>query len=146
MLKGYSQCNQNMEAAYVGRKFNYYYSTAFKQKVVSEVESGKLSIEQARRIYDIGGKCTIQKWVKKFGTNKIHQKRVRIEMPDEINKLKKLEQEKQQLEHALAQAHLKLLVTESLLECVEEHYHIDVKKTFGSKAQAKSFPKPKKRS
>lgn len=127
-------------------RINYYYSTAFKQKVVLEVESGKLSIEQARKNYNIGGKCTIQKWIKKFGTNTVHQKRVRIEMPDEIDKLKKLEEEKQQLEHALAQAHLKLLVSESLLECVEEHYHIDVKKTFGTKAQAKSFPKPKKKS
>lgn len=127
-------------------KINYYYSTAFKQKIVSEVESGQLSIAQARKIYDIGGKCTIQKWIKKYGKNLLHQKIVRIEMPGEINKLKKLEQEKQQLEHALAQAHLKLLVTESLLECVEEHYHIDVKKTFGTKAQKKSLPKSKKKS
>jgi hypothetical protein len=30
------------------------YSSAFKQKVVSEIESGKLSINEAMKIYDIG--------------------------------------------------------------------------------------------
>ncbi len=35
---------------------------------------------------------------------------------------------------ALAQAHLKLLMHESLLESVEAHYQIDAKKTFGSTA------------
>ena len=31
------------------------YSSAFKLKVVNEIESGKLSINQAKEIYDIGG-------------------------------------------------------------------------------------------
>lgn len=47
----------------------YYYSTAFKLKVISEIESGQLSIEQARKIYNIGGSSTITKWIKKFGKN-----------------------------------------------------------------------------
>ena len=35
------------------------YSAAFKIKVVSEIEKGKLSIEGARKLYDIGGGSTV---------------------------------------------------------------------------------------
>ena len=54
-------------------------------------------------------------------------------MPDEKDKIKELERQKQQLESALAQAHLKIMCLESTIECVEEQYKIDVKKTFGTK-------------
>jgi hypothetical protein len=41
-----------------GRNVTYQYSLAFKQKVVSEIESGKYSVGEARRIYDIKGPGT----------------------------------------------------------------------------------------
>jgi len=50
------------------------YSTAFKQKVVSEIESGQLSIGDARRLYDITGGETIQKWIRRFGKNHLLNK------------------------------------------------------------------------
>ena len=43
------------------------YSTAFRLKVITEIEKGKLSIEGARKLYGIGGSATIQKWLKKYG-------------------------------------------------------------------------------
>lgn len=107
----------------------YYYSTAFKQKIISEIESGKLSIEQARRIYNIGGSSTITKWIKKHGKNHLLGKVVRIEMPDEVNELKKLKKEKAELESALAKAHLKILSLESIIESAEEDLGIELKKS-----------------
>jgi len=117
------------------------YSAAFKQKVVSEIESGILTQNQARELYDIGGGSTIHSWIKKFGKNHLLAKVVRIEMKDEKNKIKELKRQKQELESALAKAHLKILSMESLLESVEEHYNIDVKKNFGTKVSAKSSSK-----
>lgn len=117
------------------------YSAAFKQKVVSEIESGKLTANQARQLYDIGGGSTIQLWIKKFGKNHLLSKIVRIEMKDEKDKIKELKRQKQELESALAKAHLKILSMESLLESVEEHYNIDVKKNFGTKVPAKPSAK-----
>jgi transposase len=119
------------------------YSTAFKQKVVSEIESGKFSLEKARKIYDIGGSSTIHCWIKKFGKNHLLAKVVRVEMKNEADKLKQLEQQIQQLESALAQAHLKNICLESMIECVEEHYHIDVKKNFGTPVQQELLAKSK---
>lgn len=40
-------------------------STVFKQKIVSEIESGKLTIAKAQKIYDIKGGQTIQALIKK---------------------------------------------------------------------------------
>jgi hypothetical protein len=67
---------------------------------------------------------------------------IRIEMPNEVNKLKALERQKRELESALAQAHLRVLSLESLIDCVENHYQIDVKKTFGTTASSTPARKP----
>jgi hypothetical protein len=67
-------------------------------------------------------------------------------MKDEKDKLTELTQKNQKLESALADAHLRLLMYESLLESVEAHYRIDVKKTFGSTASSERAAKSKKKS
>lgn len=117
------------------------YSLAFKQMVVSEIESGKFTVSEAKRTYDIGGCGTIPKWLKKFGKDHLLNKVVRIEMKGEKDQIKELERQKRELESALAQEHLKNICLESLIESVEEHYHIDVKKNFGEKAPKKSEKK-----
>ncbi len=124
-----------------GEKVIYRYSSAFKQKVVSEIESGKLTVAEAREVYDIKGADTIPNWIKKFGKNHLLHKVIRIEMKDEKDKNKELKRQKRELESALAQEHLKVICLESLIESVEEHYNIDVKKTFGQKASKKPSSK-----
>lgn len=110
------------------------YSTAFKRKVVIEIEQGKYSIEQARRRYDIGGGSTIQKWIRAFGKNHLLAKVVRIQMNNEPDPVKQLEAEKQALESALAQAHLKILCLESTIEVAEEELGLELKKNSVSEA------------
>ena len=119
------------------------YSAAFKQKVVSEIESGKLTIAGARRIYDITGIGTIENWIKKFGKNHLLAKVVRIEMKDEKDRIKELEKQKQLLESALAQAHLEIICLESLVDCAEEHFQIDIKKKIGAKVSSKPLTESK---
>ena len=104
------------------------YSISFKQKVIEEIESGKLTKSGARRLYGIGSETTIQKWIKQFGKLHLLNKIVRIELKDEVSKLKQLEKEKKALESALAQAHLKLVTYESIIEVAEEELGIDLKK------------------
>jgi transposase-like protein len=104
------------------------YSLSFKQKVVSEIESGKLTKSGARKLYGIGGGSIINVWIKKFGKFHLLNKVVRIELKDEVSKLKQLEKEKKDLESALAQAHLKLIVYETIIEVAEEELGVDLKK------------------
>jgi hypothetical protein len=49
-------------------------------------------------------------------------------MKDERDQIEDIKKQKAALEARLAKAQLKNLALESLIECVEEHYHIDVKK------------------
>lgn len=105
------------------------YSQAFRQKVVSEIESGNLSITRARTLYGIGGGNTIQKWLRKLGKSHLLNKVVHIEMKDERDKMKDLEKEKRALESALAQAQLKIIVLESTIKVLEEEAGVKVKKS-----------------
>lgn len=114
------------------------YSAGFKQMIVEGVERGRFTISEAKRTYDIGGCGTIPKWLKKYGKDHLLNKVVRIEMKGEKDRIKELERQKRELESALAQEHLKNICLESLIECVDEHYQIDVKKNFGKKVQKES--------
>ncbi len=109
------------------------YSSAFKQKVVREIERGEKSIYQAQKIYDINGSITIQRWIKKFGKNYLLSKVVRIEMKDEKDKIKQLEKKVRELETALSNEHLKSISLEALVTVAEKHYKTDFKKNFGPK-------------
>ncbi len=103
------------------------YSNAFKLQVVRQIEQGQLSIAQAERRYDIGGSSTIPRWLKDLGKNHHTCKIMRIETPDEVDQLKTLQHQRQELESA--QAHLKILALESTLAVAEKHFSVDLKKT-----------------
>ena len=114
------------------------YSEAFKEQVLSEIESGKYSIYEARRLYNINGGATIQNWAKKRGILGIFPKQVRVEKPNETSRLKALEVENRQLKEALAEAVLDKKIAESTLEVICEQRGWDVeeiKKKAGSKSQ-----------
>ena len=114
------------------------YSTAFKHKVVNEIESGKLSISGAQKLYSIGGSLTIQKWIKKLGKLHLLNKIVRVELKDEISKLKELEKRNRELESALADAHIKIVTYETLIEVAEEELGVDIKKNSKSEQLKRS--------
>ena len=123
-----------------GQFIKYRYSIAFKQKVISEIESGKYSLQQASKIYNVSD-VSLYNWLRAFGKNHLIGKTVRIEMKDETDRLKQLEKEKEALESALAQAHLKIITLESLLEVAEEHQQKDLKKNIGLKGSRKAGKK-----
>ena len=98
---------------------NYRYSTAFKQKVVTEIEGGVYTTGEIERVYGVT-RATIYEWLRKFGKDYLINRTVRVQMRGEADRIKELEKEKQKLEAALAQAHLKILALESTIESAEE--------------------------
>lgn len=116
-----------------GQGQNIRYSSAFKQKVIIEVEEGTYNISEASRVYKVSTK-SIYKWLKELGKDHLINKIVRVQMRGEADRIKELEREKQKLEAALAQAHLKIITLESTIESAEELYKIDFKKKSGTKA------------
>jgi len=123
-----------------GRAINLKYSLAFKQKVISEVEEGLYTVGEAKRVYGVSS-VSIYEWLKRLGKDHLINRTVRVEMRGEADRIKALEKEKQKLEAALAQAHLKIIALESTIESVEEIYKIDVKKKFGTRVSAKASKK-----
>ena len=107
------------------------YSLSFILEVISEVEKGKISIVKAQSKYGIGGNNTIQKWIKKYGRLGVDKKVDTMKKLEiEIERLKK---EKQELESALAKAHLKIISLETLVEVYQEDEQRGTKKSLGNR-------------
>ena len=93
------------------------YSEAFKLQVVSEIESGQLSsIGEANHRYGITGSTTVRSWLEKYGRTQHLPRVVRVETPDERDRVKELQKENERLKKALADAHMKAVLYESWLE------------------------------
>lgn len=120
------------------------YSEAFRRKVVEEVRSGEISQSGAQKKYGIGGNTTVKKWLLRSDRMEEEQKKKRASMEKEVAELEKLKEEKQQLESALAQAHLKILSLETIIELAEEHYGESIKKNLETE-QLKDSKKDKKK-
>lgn len=116
------------------------YSLSFKQKVVREIEQEGLSYGAAMRRYGIKGGETIRRWVILLGKNELLTKVVRVEMKGEKDRLRQLEAEVQRLKIALADATLEKDALQTLLDLVEEHYGIEVKKNLGPRRSSGSPP------
>jgi hypothetical protein len=100
------------------------------------MERNALSNAETVKKYGLNSASLLNLWLKKYGKNHLIQRIVRIEMPEEKSPyeiIKELKKEKQKLESALAQSHLKNLVLETMIEVAEEKYKIPIKKKLGVK-------------
>jgi len=95
------------------------YSEAFKRSVVAEVESGRYTALEAASAHQVNF-TSVYRWMKELGGPDSQSRILRIEMPNERDRIKELEKEKRALESALAQAHMKIIVLESTVEVLEE--------------------------
>ena len=108
---------RSLKAAPVQRR----YSTAFQLKVVREIEQGKYTASQARRLYDIGGKSTIAKWLQRHGRSHLLSEVVQVRMKSETSKIKQLEQRIRELEKVLADAQLEKFALQGLVQVMDEN-------------------------
>lgn len=116
-----------------------HYTTDFKLKVIHEIESGELNAWSARKKYSIPGKMTVKRWLERFEKSHLMLRKKR-EQPDYLavsrhaDKIEELKDRNRILEAALAEAQVRVLALESLVEVVDEEYKTNVKKNFGSEA------------
>ncbi len=103
------------------------YSEAFKRSVVAEVESGRYTALEAAAVHQVHF-SSVYLWLKQLGGPTTQNRIMRIEMPNERDRIKELEKEKRALESALAQAHMKILLLESTVEVLEEKAGVRAKK------------------
>ena len=120
------------------------YSLAFRRQVVSELETGRFrSIQEANAHYGIGGAMTVRRWLERFGKNHLIPKVVRVEKPDEADRIRQLKQEIRQLKQALGETQLRNVLNESFLEIACEQLGQDVE-AFKKKAATKRSIAPER--
>lgn len=102
------------------------YSEAFKLQVIKELKRGKFSsLTEARERYGIGGGSTIHTWLKKYGRKDILPIKVRVEMPDEQDVIKKLNKRIRELEKAVADSKVKEILSQAHFEVLCEQMGIE---------------------
>lgn len=120
------------------------YESHFKEQVVLEVLSGKITKEEARSRYKIAGKSTVLKWMRIMaglkasasGTDPIPILRTMgnkgKKVPNSVE-LEKLQAEIKRLEAALEYAQLNGRAYQIMVEFARERYNIDLEKKSGAK-------------
>jgi transposase-like protein len=94
--------------------------------VVAEIEAGKFSsIGEANRVYGIRGAATVPQWIRKYGSEGILPKKVKIETLKERDELKEARKRIRQLEAALADAHIDCSLGDSYLKIACERLGMD---------------------
>lgn len=117
------------------------YSEAFKLTVVSELESGKLvSIGEAMRRYGITGGTTVRGWLKKYGRTEHLPRVIRVETPDEKDRLRALERDNDRLKRILAETHMKAVLYESWLEIACREFGVTDIAAFKKKLAERPLP------
>ena len=93
------------------------YSEAFKRQVVDELGRGRhRTIEAAKRAYGIRGAITVLQWVRKYGSDDLLPKRVRVETLKERDELKEARKRIRALEAAVANAHMDYCLEKGYLQ------------------------------
>ncbi len=101
------------------------YSEAFKLQVVSELESGKLSsITEANRTYGVPGATTVKRWLQKYGKRHLLPRMIRVETPNEKDRLQELKKENDRLKKTLADTHMKAVLYEAWFEVACEEFGV----------------------
>ena len=97
------------------------YSEAFKQQVVQEVEGGQGTVQALRRKYGLSAN-TIQYWIKRMGKLELLPRIIRVEKPDERDRIKELERQIRELKESLADTQVDYLIAKNqfLIVCEEQ--------------------------
>ncbi len=103
------------------------YSEAFKREVVHKYETSNLSKLEVQRRYGIPGGATINSWIRKFGKTSLILKTIRVETPNEKDRLKALEAEIKKLKNALSDAYVEKITYKHMFEVTCNIYGIDQK-------------------
>lgn len=102
------------------------FSEELKKRIVEEIESGNLSQAEAVREYGMT-KGAVRSWLEGYGKLRCKRTIVEVVMKEETVKI-------EELQKALAEAHLKLRIYDKMIEQANRKYKTDLKKTFGTQA------------
>ena len=127
-------------------KKNVYYNEEMKLKIIEQVLSGEINMYQAQLRYNIGGNCTISRWISKFmSQNNLNGQTVQTDMvgnpsenEDPKGEIAKLKAQIKQLEDQLEYEKLRSEAYETMIRIAEKEFKLPIKKKFGAKQSRSS--------
>jgi transposase-like protein len=126
-----------------------FYTEVFKQKIVNEVVSGKLTQRQAQMIYGIRGNATILYWIRQSQGKRGYEKQpVQLANFGEVKKdiqQKKLEEENKELKELLRVAELRADLWQHAIEVAEQKLKIEILKKYGAQPSTASISKERRK-
>lgn len=112
------------------------FSTAFKKEKVLLLDSGKVSVLELSKIYEVS--CTaIYKWKRKYGKS-VSGERLVVEKISEEQKNVELLKKIAELEQIIGKQQVSLLHMESIIECGSELLGEDLSKKYNSQPSKKA--------
>jgi transposase-like protein len=103
------------------------FSEDFKKQAVKDIESGKCTIIQASREYDIN-RQTVYNWLYKHSRYLQKNSVIVVEKQSEQYRRKELEQKIKDYEAALGRKQMEIDMLNKLIDIANEEYHTDLKK------------------
>lgn len=109
------------------------YETSFRRWLVQEVESGRISWQEARSRFQLPHRfdSIYKEWQKKYGEEII------VSLPlmsaKDRTDNRKLEARVKQLEKELELAQMKIVAVNMMVDIAEKEYKLDIRKKFGPK-------------
>jgi transposase-like protein len=108
------------------------YTNLQKRTIVSAIDQGRMSIQDAHVAYKIKNEKTIREWLQQYKSEKVE---ICIEKQLPMSKKKKEETTSQTaaLQKALQEAELKIKALNTLIDVAEEQLKIDIRKKSGAR-------------
>lgn len=110
------------------------YSTDLKKHIVSQIESGELSVSQAQRELGMKGCQSIYNWLYKYSRSLEKGTVIVVEKQSEEYKRTELIKANKELEAALGRKQMEIDALKKLIELASEEFGVDLKKSFGDKS------------
>ena len=111
------------------KKIRRVFSDGFKRDKVRLYETGKMTVPQMSRLYDVSD-TAIYKWIDKYRTTPSSQ-RVVVEMDSDYLKLVELQRRIEMMERLIGNQQIQLDYQKSVIEAASEHFEEDIEKKFG---------------
>lgn len=109
-----------------------YFSKAFKQKKVNEIDRHLTTVTEVSREYQVT-RCSVYKWIHQYSTQMKKGTRQIVEVKSDTRKIDALKEKVKELEQLLGQKQIEIEFHKKMVEIASEEVGIDLKKKFGSK-------------
>jgi transposase-like protein len=102
----------------LGRRLRRF-SVAFKSEILRQLDNGERDIAEVCKIYDLNYSTVLQ-WVNKAQLKNLELWRTRVELPEEVSRIKQLEEENKKLKQILVNKELDILYYKSMFEAGQD--------------------------